>query len=85
MDIVKIMKIEHELKLGKPFNRNDLELGRMGHEVSFWLYFLFPCKALSLGQSGNTAVTQAEIHNCTPGIKICRNFPEWINQIHILL
>ena len=56
MDMVKIMKIEHELKLGKPFDRNDLELGRMGHEVSFWLYFLFPCKAkaLSLGQRVGT-------------------------------
>lgn len=37
-------------KVWETFSGNDLELGRVGHDVSFWTYFLLPCKAVSLRQ-----------------------------------
>lgn len=54
----------------------------MGHDVSFWPYLQSPELR---AEGGNAAVTQAEIHNFTPGTKIRRNASQGINQIHILL
>lgn len=68
------------------FNGNDLKLGRMEHDVSFWPSLLLPCKALSLGQRvGMQLLPRMGFTISHQGPKYVRNVSEWINQIHILL